>query len=182
MMKDIDGYEGLYQISNKGNVKILDRVRLDGKKYKGKMMKQHITRNYYSVKLTSHEGEHKQYVVNRLVESAFIDNPENKPFVNHIDGNKLNNCLDNLEWCTQSENVRHAHDNGLVNVSKGEDHYKCKLSDKDVEYIRQIYVPRHREFGCRALGRQLNVSNQLISSIVRGVHRAETFSKEMQCD
>jgi len=67
---------------------------------------------YYYVCL-SKNGKVRKFKVNRLVAQAFIPNPDNKPFVNHIDGDKLNNNVNNLEWCTQSENMLHAYKYGL---------------------------------------------------------------------
>ena len=94
---DIDGYEGLYQISNKGRVKSL---------YKGseRILKLWDNgRGYLRVYLTK-ENTSKYIRVHRLVARAFIPNPENKPQVNHKDENKLNNCVENLEWSTAKEN------------------------------------------------------------------------------
>ena len=114
--KDIEGYEGLYQISNLGNVKSLDRTQIQkrgdlyyNKKYKGQIIKSHLThRGYCAVGVTKH-NRHKNFSVHRLVARAFIPNPENKPEVNHIDGNKQNNDVRNLEWLTPSENIIHMH-------------------------------------------------------------------------
>lgn len=88
-----------YQISNLGNFK------KGNKKINGWIQ----NTGYRTVNINS-----KKYSIHRLVAEAFIDNPENKPFVNHIDGNKLNNCVDNLEWCTNKENVQHAYRTGLM--------------------------------------------------------------------
>lgn len=72
--------------------------------------------------LSAHIRKGKDYKIHRLVAQTFIPNPDDLPQVNHIDGNKMNNCVDNLEWCSQSHNIKHAYDNGLINkdnISKG---------------------------------------------------------------
>lgn len=76
-------------------------------------------------------------LVHRLVAEAFIPNPEGKPIVNHKDGNKLNNRVENLEWCTASENLSHAYKLGLADI-KGEKHPCCKLSEVQVRNIRML--------------------------------------------
>lgn len=101
--KDISGYEGLYQISNTGEV-------FSTKRYgtRGGILRLSKYKDYYIVGLTRN-GKHKKYRVHRLVAQTFIHNPENKPCVNHIDCNSLNNNLNNLEWCTYSENLIHSY-------------------------------------------------------------------------
>lgn len=115
--KDIKDYEGLYQVSNLGRVKSLNHIRKNGKnsKYmqKGKVLHKWISCcGYYQVVL-SKNGKVKRLTIHRIVAQVFIPNTLNKPQVNHKDGNKLNNCVDNLEWCTRSENQLHAWKNGL---------------------------------------------------------------------
>lgn len=108
---NIEGYEGLYQVSNEGRVKSLQReiVYKDGRK---KVLEEKILRNilsdlgYYHVML-SKDGVPKRYKVHRLVAKAFIPNPNNLPIINHKDENPKNNVVDNLEWCTQGYNVRY---------------------------------------------------------------------------
>ena len=109
--KDIEGYEGLYQVSNEGRVKSLQReiVYKDGRK---KVLEEKILHSflsdlgYYHVML-SKDGVSRRYKVHRLVAKAFIPNPNNFPIINHKDENPKNNVVDNLEWCTQGYNVRY---------------------------------------------------------------------------
>lgn len=108
--KDIKEYEGLYQVSNLGKIRSLDRaVRKNYNKYvsKGKILKQEIRNTYYTVQLNK-EGKRKVFQVHRLVAQAFIPNYNNYPIVNHIDENPVNNMVENLEWCTQKYNVCHS--------------------------------------------------------------------------
>jgi hypothetical protein len=111
--KDINGYEGSYTISNKGRVKSFKGTR---GKAKGFILKSYPSRNYYYITLSKHTQsieKRKKIKVSRLVAQHFIPNPENKPCVNHIDGDKLNDNVTNLEWATYSENMFHALDMGL---------------------------------------------------------------------
>lgn len=102
--KDVKGYEGLYQVSNLGRVK---------NKIRNKCLKPNKTTwGYYGVALYKN-GISKRFQVHRLVAIAFIDNLMDKKEVNHKDGNKLNNCVENLEWCTRSENMKHSFTMGL---------------------------------------------------------------------
>lgn len=119
--RDVIGYEGLYQVSDKGNVKSLDIMR-NGKtkKYliKGQVLKKSITNWGYHRAALYKDRKRQYFKVHRLVAIAFIDNSEDKPQVNHIDGDKLNNNLNNLEWSTRIENMQHARTTGLMpNVS-----------------------------------------------------------------
>lgn len=122
VFRDVLGYEGLYQISNYGRVKSLERKNIFycglRKEYLERPTKEKIlnynksNRGYLQVCLTK-EGKSKTYTVHRLVAKAFLPNLKNKKQVNHIDGNKENNSIDNLEWVTSSENNKHAFITGL---------------------------------------------------------------------
>lgn len=107
--KDIKGYEGAYQVSNLGNVKSLRREHPVNKCCRDRILKPQTQRGYSRVMLWS-GVDSRWESVHRLVAEAFLQNPENKQQVNHIDGNKRNNCVSNLEWVTPSENVRHSFD------------------------------------------------------------------------
>lgn len=108
--KDIRGYENLYQVSNFGNVRSLDRsiVRKNGEKLTvhGKVLKPVISKGYCYVRLNNC-GVWKDEQVHRLVAEAFISNPNNLPEVNHIDEDKTNNYIDNLEWCSRKYNINY---------------------------------------------------------------------------
>ena len=108
--KDIEGYEGLYQVSNLGNVRSLDRIVDYGhsKAYrKGKNLSGSYASGGYAQVQLNHNKKTKQELIHRLVAKAFIPNPNNLPCVNHKDENKRNNCVENLEWCTEKENINY---------------------------------------------------------------------------
>ena len=120
--KDIEGYENCYQVSNLGRVRSLTR-KVDtfyGQRItKGKILKPLITNTgYFRVDLKQHQKDN--YVsIHRLVAQAFIPNPNNYPVINHIDGNPTNNDVTNLEWCTQSHNVKYSYTNGNAKPTSG---------------------------------------------------------------
>lgn len=97
--KDIEGYEGLYQVSTHGRVKSVFRYH--------KILKSRVKNNGYKYVQLYKNGTPYTYYIHRLVAQAFIPNPQNKPQVNHIDEDKENNRVENLEWCTRSENMNH---------------------------------------------------------------------------
>lgn len=170
--RDITGYEGIYMVSNFGRVKSLEREirfgiagkRIDPEKIKTVLK----TKKGYNKIGMCNNGTQRQEFVHRLVALAFIPNPEGKPTVNHIDGNKDNNCLENLEWSTYLENNRHAIDTKLRSRPsglRGSEHKKAILTESDVIDIRKM-----RENGERLsdIANTYSVSTSAISSIVHG--------------
>ena len=138
--KDIPDFEGSYQVSDIGRVRSVDRVVTfkDGsmRKYKGKVLKPQLNKGYGRLRLCNDNGVTNK-TVHRLVLETFKPHVNmNDLEVNHIDGNKLNNNLTNLEWVTARDNMLHAYNTGLIN-NKGERNPNAKLSDADVLEILQ---------------------------------------------
>ena len=118
--RNVVGYEDSYIVTDTGNVYSLPRKIYNGKgyyEYKGKKMKQVLNHKGYPCVYLSKNGKDKYMSVHRLVAMAFIPNPNNLPQVNHKNGNKIDNRVGNLEWCTNSENQLHAWNLGLQKVS-----------------------------------------------------------------
>lgn len=139
--KPVLGYEGSYEVSNLGRVRSLDRTRVfrDGRtrQYPGVMLAGYVgTHGYAAVNLAS--GSTRTVVVHRLVATAFVPHTEGKDWVNHIDGDKLNNRADNLEWCSPKENTAHMIGLGLAKFPKGEQMGLAKLTESDVVVIRSL--------------------------------------------
>lgn len=117
--KDIPGFENLYQVSNFGNVKVLDRICNSAIKNnnkvlrKGKILKQYNKRGYLQVSLSKNNKRY-YFSVHRLVAMTFIPNPNNLPQINHKDENTLNNCIENLEWCTPKYNCNYGTRNSRI--------------------------------------------------------------------
>lgn len=118
----IAGYEGLYEIDRQGNVYSCVTT---ASRRKGLIKQQDNGTGYQRVNLFDNNGKARKHYVHRLVAQAFVPNPENKPNVNHIDCNIKNNSVENLEWCTQSENIKHTvklgrHKCNLPNAKRGD--------------------------------------------------------------
>ena len=170
VFKCIAGYENIYQISNCGRVKSLKKVVDRGKCHRvfdECILKPGIDKKGYLRCSLSHNGKSKTFKIHRLVAEAFIPNPENKPQVNHINGDKLNNNVSNLEWCDQSENMKHACKMGLKLLG-GENNPASKLTAKDVEYIKTHYNASDENFNGVALSKKFGVNRKTISRIISG--------------
>jgi hypothetical protein len=115
--KDVPEYKGLYQVSNLGRVKSLDRIVINGgkrNKLKSKLLKPSCSGNGYPSVNFWMNRKYKTKLVHRLVAILFIENPKNKPHINHINGIKTDFSITNLEWCTHKENCIHAAKIGLL--------------------------------------------------------------------
>ena len=136
MKKPIIGYEGKYEISDDGIVYSLARKSRNGKHIGDRILKGGEYPNGYRYVILTDDNRNETRCMNhRLVAEAFIPNPKKLPFVNHIDGDKKNNHVDNLEWCTHLENVRHAIRTGLVKkICKIERSVEIRLPEGDTVY------------------------------------------------
>lgn len=186
--KDIEGYEGLYQVSNSGRVKSLERYKENHsklQKVEEKIKTVSIDNiGYYRVCLYK-DNKLKNARVHRLVAQTFIPNPDNLREVNHKDGNKLNNNIDNLEWVTSSENNKHAWNTGLhictekqrKQLSKNNQKYKSKeihQLDLNGNYIR-TWINAHEA------SRQLDIDRSTISQCCTGGRRNKTAGGYKWC-
>lgn len=143
--KDIPGFENLYQISNYGKVKSLSRKCPSPYGFyftKEKILKSSKNqKGYLTIKLNNKKTNYKHsFPIHRLVAIAFIPNPDNKPQVNHIDCNKTNNFVSNLEWCTNGENQLHAYKHGLNHHSKNAGRKKRKVAQIDIKTNKVIKI------------------------------------------
>ena len=161
--KDVDGFEGLYKVSSEGVVVGTPRTGT-----KGGVVKWYKTTHGYMEYHLCKNGKRHHMSTHRLVAKHFIPNPNNKPFVNHIDGNKLNNNVENLEWVTHEENMQHAVRTGLLN-NKGNNHPRNKLTDKEVYQIRELH--RYGIYNQKEISEIYNVTPANINYIVRNITR-----------
>ncbi len=156
--ENIEGFEGIYQVSNLGKVKSL---KFGKEKYLS------ITKSsigYLNTKLQLNK-KNKSFLVHRLVAETFIKNEFNKPCVNHINGIKTDNRIENLEWCTHKENTEHSLKNDLIKT--GCNRKQSKLSLKDKEYIRKNYKEKDKKNGGYKLAEMFGVSRNCISNVVK---------------
>lgn len=156
--KSIKGYEGMYEISNFGRIKILTP------RYKDKTIMK-TTLDGFGYRHCTLSNPRKTVKIHRLVAETFIPNPLNKPQVNHIDGNKLNNRTDNLEWATAHENNLHANKTGL---SGGVRHNKSKFTKDQVLFIRNVYKAYDPYLGAKPLSKVFGVNEVTIKKIAYG--------------
>lgn len=148
-----------YLISNMGNVKNIKEL---------KTLRAYDREGYTRIDLYDRRIKKSlKRSVHRLVAEAFIPNPLNKPQVNHIDGDKKNNRVENLEWCTQSENMKHAFKTGLYvpNPLKGEDRYNSKMTYEKVILLREMYDSG--EFLLKELAEEFNISMTVTWNIAK---------------
>ena len=155
--KDISGYDGLYQISNLGNIKSLYNNNIY-------YMKHHKNnRGYLMVRLNDGLKQ-----IHRLVAKEFLENKDNKPQINHIDGNKSNNVVSNLEWCTNSENIKHSWDTGLRSLQNSYHRGKYNVLSKCVIQY-DTNGCKVKEWECiNDVQRTLGIDHRHISRVCRG--------------
>jgi hypothetical protein len=163
----VQGFEGLYEISDHGTLRSVDRKvpRMGGGRAKdhiltcrGRVIKTHGDTVGYKIACMHKVGQKPFYIsVHRLVAKHFVDNPDNLPQVNHKDGDKLNNHYSNLEWCTPQQNIEHARANGLK---------QGKFMSK--ETVRKAKKLLAEGMGVHKVAETLNVKPALIAPISQG--------------
>jgi hypothetical protein len=171
--KDVPEMEGFYQVSNKGRIKALDRVVK--RKTKGDLcIKEHYvqgskdSKGYLQLDARVN-GKRIIKFIHRLVAEAFIDNPQHYNQVNHKDGNKLNNDVDNLEWLSCIDNIRHAWKHKLAKPLQGENHGNHKLTNEQVLFIKTHYKKGDSLYGAKALAKRFNVTTTPILLVAKGL-------------
>ena len=171
--RPVKGYEDWYSVSSFGRVKCIFDFPYKGfgsRLYKDKMIIDFDTvrtTTYMRVGLTNPlTNTRKTHNVHRLMLEAFVPNDDNKPYINHIDGNKHNNLLSNLEWCTASENTKHAWDNNLCTRLEGEDANHSKYTEDLVYQVLDLYYNDLET--CHTIAKIVKIHAGYVRYIVRG--------------
>lgn len=170
--KPVVGYEGLYEISNKGRLKGLSREyqvkcrwgSLVSKKMPEKLYKPYMTEQGYWATFLFNQGR-KHVSIHRLVATAFCENPDNKPHVNHKDSNRLNNTTENLEFCTHQENMIHGYKYGnkTIPLTIGSNNGRALVSELVVIEIRKLYKEGSRPL---ELQKKYNMTRGALEGII----------------
>jgi hypothetical protein len=160
MWKVIPAFGGRYEASETGEIRhSLNKNIRKPRRNKFGYLQLNFSRN-------DGTGKSDTILVHRLIALTFIPNPLNLPEVNHKDGNKQNNHIDNLEWCNDSQNQKHAYEIGLQKSQKGEKHVKAKLTDDQAKQVKQLYAEGISQ---QRIADFFNVSQTTISKIIRGI-------------
>ena len=147
--KDIKGYEGLYKVSNLGHIY---------SNYVNRNLEGSLDKYGYKVTILTNNGIHRRYLSHRLVAQAFIPNPENKPQVNHIDEDKINNRIDNLEWNTAKENMNH-----------GTRTERQIATQRIIQKSRSVQCSNGNIYrSTREASRELGVDNSSLNKVLKG--------------
>lgn len=172
--KDIIGYEGIYQISNLGRIRSVTRLvlnprprKLSGRILKTRLWGHNIKTQYHLISLSKSLGNgkfhRKGFLIHRLVLYAFTPNPKKLPLANHKDGDKFNNHVDNLEWCTHKENIQHAARLGLMGGVKC---HNAKINSDQAKEIKILLSQSNRQCD---IARKFNVHPRIIYYISAGI-------------
>jgi DNA-binding CsgD family transcriptional regulator len=167
--KDVDGYEGLYQVSNMGNVKTLARLHRVDRPYtkKERLMNPPTNSTGYRQATLYKDKKGVIHSVHKLVATAFLERHPHHQVVNHKDGIKTNNTVENLEWCTYGQNQSHAIRTGLIRIYRGENHYASKLTDAQRQ---EIVVLRSKGMKQREIAEIYGIKQQSVSKVLSKTH------------
>lgn len=173
--RDVPGYEGFYQVSSLGRVKSLARLSLQNHALPERIRRAVRDKDGYRVVNLCRDGQARLHKVHRPVGAAFLGPPGEGAQINHLDGDKANNRAENLEWCSASENIRHAFRTGLKTgrrvSSYGETNSHCRLTDAACAEMRRV----KRESGCSnaALARRYGVSPSQVGRVINNRQRTK---------
>ncbi len=176
---DVKDFEGAYQVSSFGNVRSIDKIArtYNGglRLYKGRILVKKVGSlgKYHCVDLSNY-GKGKRFGIHRLVAENFIPNPENKAEVNHKDGNTFNNHIDNLEWVTRSENIRHSFKNPLrkKGTAPRDKIHLTKIKTHQIPEIIRLY---RENVGYRYIAEKFNMSISGLEKIVAKYKNNEQY-------
>lgn len=158
ILKPIQGYENRYLISSYGRV-----WSIRGKKW----LKYSVPSNGYAQIILCVNFHKKARMIHRLVAETFLPKIEGKEYVNHKDGNKLNNNINNLEWCTCSENQQHVNEMGLKhNIPYGDKSVMAKLTWDDIHFMREHYKPYDEQYNTTMLAKIFNIDKSEAYAII----------------
>lgn len=160
MWKVIPAFGGRYEASINGEIRHIGNKNI---------RKARVNRcGYLQMNFSRNDGKGKNItvLVHRLIALTFLDNPNNLPEINHKDGNKQNNAVSNLEYCTASKNQKHAYKMGLQKPLKGEEHPSAKLTNKQAQEIRKIY--KEKRISQQKIAGFFNVSLKTVSRVING--------------
>lgn len=174
--KEIEGFEGIYEVSSFGRIKSIYRRgnwKVKGSEFSdGRILKNGDSNRGYPMFTPSKKGVKTGLAIHRLVAKAFIKNEENKPEVNHIDGNRKNNHVENLEWCTRQENIDHSHATGLCkerdNDMRGEKGFHAKLKNENIHFIRSNARQNGGVYTQKQLAEFFGVSRGAVKHVLLG--------------
>lgn len=165
--KDIPGYEGRYQISDSGKVKSLARVSKSkypgGNPVKMRILKSTINPGGYEVVILCKDAKTKCIGIHRLIATAFIPTINGKDHINHKNGNRLDNTIENLEWCTNQENQTHSWKHNSRQPLRGENNGHAKIKPEDVVEIRRL---RSEGYTYIEIGKRFNLSRPSVQDII----------------
>lgn len=165
--KSVIGHERFYEVSNLGHLKSFYTKTITPTEILNyKILKFKINQAGYHQTIIIRGNQRCTVLAHRLVAEAFLLNPNNYPVVNHLDGNKLNNCVDNLEWCTQGDNIRHAFKLGLMEGNKGEKNALSVLSSDQVQSIDYLLEQGH--LNNKEIAAEFDIDPVTICDIKRG--------------